>query len=89
VFDSSSKIPGGGFLDGTFLTQVGNYDQCLATSGPTDAGGEPKFKGKYCIFQPGFQGSQTDVINETIAETLEMYSLVQQTLVSFTAEIYV
>jgi len=81
VLDSSSKIPGAGFLDGTFIFQFGNYDQCLATSGPKDAGGETKFMGKYCLFQPGFQGTQIDAMNETIAETHKMHSLLHQTLV--------
>jgi hypothetical protein len=83
VFDSSSKIPLDGILDGTSLVQVGNYDQCLASSGPKDAGGVSKFKGKYCIFRPGFQGSQIEMMNETIAASLEMQSIIHQTLVSF------
>jgi Nose resistant-to-fluoxetine protein, N-terminal domain len=82
VFDSSSKIPGDGILEGTFLTQVGNYDQCLITSGPKDASGEPKFKGKYCIFQPGFQQPLHEIINATITTSHEIQSLLQQNLVS-------
>jgi Nose resistant-to-fluoxetine protein, N-terminal domain len=81
VFDSSSKIPGDGIIDATFLTQVGNFDQCLATSGPKDANNEPKFTGKYCIFQPGFQGTQIEMMNETISSALKIQSLMQQTLV--------
>jgi hypothetical protein len=83
VFDSSSKIAGDGILDATFLIQVGNYDQCLATSGPKDASGVPKFKGKYCLFQPRFQAPQTEMINDAIAASHKIQRLVQQTLVSF------
>jgi Nose resistant-to-fluoxetine protein, N-terminal domain len=83
VFDSSAKIPADGALDATIFIQVGNYDQCIATSGPEDGSGAPKFKGKYCIFRPGFQGQQIETLNETIASSLEIQTLVQQTLVCF------
>jgi Nose resistant-to-fluoxetine protein, N-terminal domain len=83
VFDSSSKIPADGILDGTSLTQVGNYDQCLATLGPKDADGVLKFKGKYCIFRPGFQGFQIEMMNETIAASLEAQTTIHHMLVSF------
>jgi hypothetical protein len=89
VFDSSSKIPADGILDGTSLTQVGNYDQCLATLGPHGDDGVPKFKGKYCIFRPGFQGSQIEMMNETIAASLEMQTTIHQILVSFATRIFV
>jgi hypothetical protein len=82
VLDSSSKLPGDGILDGTFLIQVGNYDQCLATAGPKDDGsGMPKFKGKYCIFQPEFHGPLSDVLNDTIATLPPIQMLLQQTAV--------
>lgn len=82
MFDSSSKIAGDGILDATFLTQVGNYDQCIATSGPKDASGVSKFKGKYCLFQPRFQQLQIEMINETKPSLQRIQTFVQQTLVS-------
>jgi Nose resistant-to-fluoxetine protein, N-terminal domain len=89
VFDSSSKIPGDGIIDATFLIQIGNFDQCLSTSGPTDANNAPKFKGKYCIFQPGFQGTQIEMMNDTISSSLKIQTLMQQTIVSIIIYIFI
>jgi len=62
VLDSSSKFPPDGILEGSFLLQMGNYDECLAVNGP-----ENRFRGKYCRVQLGFKSNnQTDPKTELL-----------------------
>ncbi|XP_065353206.1 nose resistant to fluoxetine protein 6-like [Cloeon dipterum] len=57
VFDSSSKLPPDGLLQGSFLFQLGNFDECLSVKGPLNSDNEPRFTGKYCRVQLGFKTS--------------------------------
>ncbi|XP_065345174.1 nose resistant to fluoxetine protein 6-like [Cloeon dipterum] len=79
MLDSSVKYPTGTILEGQFLVQLGNFDQCIAVRGPNDDSGTPRFKGKYCHFNFGFQSTaQTDMLNETIVNALALQKAVSE-----------
>lgn len=82
MFDSSAKFPADGLLQGTFLVQMGHYDQCLAAKGPADTKGEPRFSGKYCRVQVGFKTKEnnTDAKTELVMAQMKIaYDLLNQT----------
>jgi hypothetical protein len=82
VFDSSAKFPADGLMQGSFLMQMGQYDQCLVTKGPDDADGVPKFTGKYCRVQVGFKTKKnnTDMRTEVLMTQMKIaYDLLNQT----------
>jgi Nose resistant-to-fluoxetine protein, N-terminal domain len=82
VLDSSAKFPADGLLQGTFLMQMGHYDQCLATKGPEDIDGEPKFTGQYCRVQVGFKTKENNTDARTqllMAQMKIVYDLLNQT----------
>ncbi|XP_065346672.1 nose resistant to fluoxetine protein 6-like [Cloeon dipterum] len=54
MLDSSSKLPPDGLLQGSFLFQFGNFDECLSVNGPVNSDNKPRFTGKYCRAQLGF-----------------------------------
>ncbi|XP_065348117.1 nose resistant to fluoxetine protein 6-like [Cloeon dipterum] len=57
MLDSSSKLPPEGILQGSFLFQLGNFDECLSVKGPLNSDNEPRFNGKYCRVQLGFKAT--------------------------------
>ncbi|XP_059484131.1 uncharacterized protein LOC132201727 [Neocloeon triangulifer] len=57
MLDSSTKLPPDGLLQGTFLYQLGNFDECLSVNGPLNNDGDPRFKGKFCRVQLGFKAN--------------------------------
>jgi hypothetical protein len=82
VLDSSAKFPADGIFQGTFLMQMGHYDQCLATKGPADGGGVPRFTGKYCKVQLGFKAKEnnTDARSKLILAQMKIaFDLQNQT----------
>jgi hypothetical protein len=82
VLDSSAKFPSDGVLQGAFILQFGQYDQCLATRGPDDDNGVPKFKGKYCRVQLGFKANRnnTDPKSELLLTQMQIaYDSLSQT----------
>jgi Nose resistant-to-fluoxetine protein, N-terminal domain len=82
VFDSSAKFPSDGVLQGNFVLQFGHYDQCLATRGPEDDDGVPRFKGKYCRVQLGFKANKnnTDPKSELLLTQMKIaYDSLSQT----------
>jgi len=74
VFDSSAKFPSDGVLQGAFILQFGHYDECLASRGPDDDDGVPKFKGKYCRVQLGFKANKnnTDPMSELLLTQMQI-----------------
>ncbi|XP_065346673.1 nose resistant to fluoxetine protein 6-like [Cloeon dipterum] len=54
MLDSSSKLPPDSLLQGSFLFQFGNFDECLSVNGPVNSENKPRFTGKYCRVQLGF-----------------------------------
>jgi Nose resistant-to-fluoxetine protein, N-terminal domain len=82
VLDSSAKFPSDGVLQGNFILQFGHYDQCLATRGPEDDDGVPRFKGKYCRVQLGFKANRnnTDPKSELLLTQMKIaYDSLSQT----------
>lgn len=65
MLDSSAKFPNDGVLQGSFIIQFGHYDQCLATQGPVDSDGVPRFRGKYCRVQLGFKAKKNNTDPKT------------------------
>jgi Nose resistant-to-fluoxetine protein, N-terminal domain len=83
VLDSSAKFPADGLFQGTFLMQMGHYDQCLATKGPADDDGGPRFTGKYCMVQVSFKAKEnnTDARTELILAQMKIaFDLQNQTI---------
>jgi Nose resistant-to-fluoxetine protein, N-terminal domain len=83
VFDSSAKFPSDGVLQGSFILQFGQYDQCLATRGPDDDDGVPRFKGKYCRVLLGFKAKRnnTDPKSEMLLTEMKFaFDSLSQTL---------
>lgn len=81
MLDSSAKFPADGIFQGTFLMQMGQYDQCLATKGPAGDNGLPRFTGKYCKVQLGFKAKEnsTDARTELILAQMKIaYELQHQ-----------
>jgi hypothetical protein len=66
------KFPSDGIFQGAPLTQLGNYDQCLAIRGPKDVSGVPKFKGQYCHFNVAFDSPSIDMLNETLRGLVQL-----------------
>jgi hypothetical protein len=75
VLDSASKLPPDGLLEGSFLLQLGNYDECLSIKGPLNEDGVPRFRGKYCRVLLGFKSTnQTDNRGQLLLMQMKMAS---------------
>ncbi|XP_059481821.1 nose resistant to fluoxetine protein 6-like [Neocloeon triangulifer] len=75
MFDSSIKSLGDGYMELSFIYQLGNFDECLAVEGPITADGKPRFTGQYCQFAMGLQGiPQMEHLmqNNSVKETLQI-----------------